>query len=193
MHTINDSDQFRKVFQLYFEFLNIIRVCQQVLDIKQKTGKKSSKFVYVLVKQCKSPFNLTNFLLKRNLAKKRLECSGHTLSAPSITYYYKKDQHHSKHFIQSSWHHWSEWSAPWSEGSGLHRPIIFRLCLSRSDQDDQDDQDSGGLVQKQTSNLSSPFFWGWSAWSGRSGLERTSGVSVTSVGVGGRRRGKTGH
>ena len=75
MHTINDSDQFRKVFQFYFEFLNIIRVCQQVLDIKQKTGKKSSKFVYVLAKQCKSPFNLTNFLLKKKLSKTNLSKS----------------------------------------------------------------------------------------------------------------------
>ena len=44
------------------------QVSQQVLDrnfVKKKSGKNSSKFVYILAKQCRSHFNLTNFFTKK--------------------------------------------------------------------------------------------------------------------------------
>ena len=38
------------------------RVCKQILDRK---GKNSGKFVYILAKQRRCPFNLTNFFVKK--------------------------------------------------------------------------------------------------------------------------------
>ena len=47
--------------QLYLEKQN---KKQKNLKVSRKARKNSSKFVYILAKQCRSPFNLTNFLTK---------------------------------------------------------------------------------------------------------------------------------
>ena len=71
----------KKKYSTYFPttfFAKKYRVSQQVLDLQKISKccedtmrKKSWKFVYILIKKCRTPFNLTNYFIKKSRKAKK--------------------------------------------------------------------------------------------------------------------------